>query len=106
MTSSLLRLFVSFAAVAAAAVPSLAADPDEGRRLAERWCSSCHVVSSSQTKGQDGVPSFAKIGAARELDERALTAFLSSPHPRMPDMALTRPELAALVAWIKAEGRR
>lgn len=106
MKSSLSRLCLSVLTLLAAVVPSLAVEPDDGRRIAERWCASCHLVSAGQTKGQDGVPSFARIGATRDLDERTLTAFLSNPHPRMPDMALTRPELAALVAWIKAEGKR
>lgn len=108
MSCSVPRIQLSLAAAALLLfyTSSHAAGEDDGRRIAERWCAACHIVSSTQTKAQDGVATFAKIGAARDFDEKALTAFLASPHPRMPDMALSRPELAALVAWIKAEGKR
>jgi len=29
---------------------ALAADADNGKRLAERWCASCHVVAPDQKK--------------------------------------------------------
>jgi mono/diheme cytochrome c family protein len=106
MSRSAPRLPLLLAVALVLSTPALAAGEDDGRRIAERWCASCHIVSSSQTKAQDGVPSFARIGASQGFDEKSLTAFLASPHPRMPDMALSRPELAALVAWIKAEGKR
>jgi len=40
-----------FAAVGVIIVPvqAFAADPDNGERLAQRWCVACHVVTPAQT---------------------------------------------------------
>src|ERR1700730_15933722 len=35
-------------AAIAAITPAFGADPDNGERLARRWCSPCHVVASNQ----------------------------------------------------------
>jgi len=32
---------------------ALAANPDNGSTLAQRWCTGCHVVSGDQIKGTD-----------------------------------------------------
>lgn len=78
---------------------STAADPARGRGIAERWCSECHVVEP----GQLHVPTFAQIRASEKFDEAGLLAFLAAPHhSRMPNLSLTRSEIADLVAYIKA----
>lgn len=86
-----------------AAAPAAAADLAHGERVARRWCAACHVVAPDQTKGADNVSSFADI-ARRNADDRALASFLADPHPRMPDMNLSRPEIADLVAYIRKLG--
>jgi mono/diheme cytochrome c family protein len=77
-----------------------AADPDNGQTLVERWCSSCHVVSGSQNKGTDLAPSFASIAARPEFNEEKLAFFLLDPHPKMPNMSLSRAEAANISAYI------
>ena len=81
-----------------------AADPAEGRALAERWCAACHLVSPEQATAMDGVPSFREIAEREDLDPRALAYYLVLPHPPMPDMALSRREIDALVAYIETLG--
>ncbi|WP_411969707.1 hypothetical protein [Rhizobium sp. 3T7] len=74
--------------------------------MAERWCSECHVVASGQQQGSDQIPTFAQIGRSDRFDDRSLAAFLSAPHhSRMPNLSLTRSEVADLVAYIKSHGR-
>lgn len=84
------------APVAAAAAASVA----EGRAVAERWCASCHLVSPDQETATDGVPSFRAVAMQGTLTGETLRAFLADPHPVMPDMALTRDEIADLAAYI------
>lgn len=79
-----------------------AGDAGRGRQIGQRWCASCHVVSPEQAAGSPDVPSFAAMARDEDLAERLLTAFLSSPHPRMPDMSLSRSEVADLVAYIRS----
>ncbi len=83
----------------------LAADADNGRTLAERWCVGCHVVSGEQNKGTDIAPSFASIAERSDFNEEKLAFFLLEPHPKMPSMALSRVEAKNLSAYI-AEQRR
>ncbi|MGF6174879.1 mono/diheme cytochrome c family protein [Ensifer sp. 4252] len=81
-----------------------AADLARGHSIAVRWCSECHMVAPGQGHGSDAVPTFAEIKASDRLDEAQLTAFLSAPeHSRMPNLSLTRAEIADLVAYIKAQ---
>jgi hypothetical protein len=47
---------------------ALAANPDNGSTLAQRWCTGCHVVSGDQIKGTDLAPSFASIAERPDLD--------------------------------------
>jgi hypothetical protein len=49
-------------------------------------------------------PSFASV-AHKIKSSKALTAFLTDPHPKMPDMNLTRSEIADIVAYIGTLGR-
>ncbi|MDF2119452.1 cytochrome c [Roseiarcaceae bacterium H3SJ34-1] len=80
-----------------------AADVSNGKRIAERWCAACHVVAPQQTRASADVPTFAAI-AAKYATSRDLGVFLTDPHPRMPDMALSQPEIADLVAYIRSLG--
>lgn len=94
----------AIALVLMGASESFAADPTRGREIAQRWCSECHVVAPGQSHGSDGVPTFAQIGRSDQFDEGSLSAFLAAPpHSRMPNLSLTRSEIADLAAYIKAK---
>lgn len=82
-----------------AAAAATSGDPARGGRLAEQWCSSCHLVSPTQkTAGE--APPFATI-AKRSPDEiAALAGFLADPHPPMPNLSLTREDIRDLLAYI------
>ena len=76
------------------------ADPQNGSVLAKRWCASCHVVSKDQTRGTDGVPSFAAIARDPAFNGERIAFFLLDPHPVMPNMTLTRNEARDLAAAV------
>ena len=72
-----------------------------GHELARRWCSSCHVVDPTQQRqGSDAVPTFAAIAAMKSTTPASLRVFLSTPHARMPDYALSRDNIADVSAYI------
>jgi mono/diheme cytochrome c family protein len=77
-----------------------AADPANGERLARRWCASCHVVAADQKQASADVPAFSTIARMSGFDRDELAFFLLDPHPKMPDMSLTRSEAADLAAYI------
>ena len=67
---------------------ALAADADNGERLAQRWCASCHVVASNQREANADAPPFEIIARTFGFDSKKLVFFLLEPHPKMPSMAL------------------
>ena len=84
---------------------TFAADVDHGSILAQRWCATCHVVSSAQRVEIDHSPSFASIAQRGDFSAENLAFFLLEPHPKMPNMSLSRKEADDLAAYI-AEQRR
>ena len=103
MLSMIRRTLPIALAAFVASVPALAADIANGKRIAERWCASCHVVTPEQARGSADVPSFTAV-ALKYPDAKALATFLASPYPRMPNMTLSQPEIADLVAYIRTLG--
>jgi len=83
-----------------AVTPAFAADPDNGERLAQRWCTACHVVASDQRGPTGEAPPFRTIAARPDFDAAKLAFFLMDPHPKMPNMQLSRTEAADLAAYI------
>ena len=77
-----------------------AADVGHGRALAQRWCATCHLVMPEQRQASADVPPFATIARMPDFDAPRLVFFLLEPHPKMPNMALTRSEATDLAAYI------
>ena len=80
-----------------------AADAHRGELLAKRWCIDCHVVSAGQQQGTAQAPPFSAIANRTDFNETTIAYFLLTPHPRMPDMNLSRNEAADLAAYIKLQ---
>ncbi len=97
-----LFLFVAIASLSNAA---LAADAAKGQTLAKRWCAACHVVASDQQRANGQAPPFSAIGKTPDLDPAKLALFLLVPHPKMPDMSLSRAEAADIAAYIASQGK-
>ena len=96
---------VSAATWLALASPSVAADASQGEQLARRWCASCHVVAGDQRQATQEAPPFATIARTPGFDANRLAFFLLNPHPKMPDMSLTRSEAGDLAAYIGSFAR-
>ncbi len=98
----LAAVFFLIAAVPAVPAAQAAGRSAEGQQIAARWCAACHVVASDQVSANSDAPSFASIGSTlkTDADKNALQLFLADPHPVMPNMNLTRQEVADLVAYI------
>lgn len=70
-----------------------------GEIVAKRWCSACHLVASNQALANPDAPTFASIARKKQASE--LKGFLTDPHPKMPNMSLSRSEIADIIAYIK-----
>jgi mono/diheme cytochrome c family protein len=103
----LMRIFAPFqitAVLLASTAASYGADAEHGLALAKRWCASCHIVSPEQQQASADVPPFATIARSPNFDARLLAYFLLNPHPKMPDLPLSRTaadDIAAYIATLK-----
>lgn len=76
-------------------------DPAAGLTLALSNCAQCHVVAGRQTGPVPvGVPTFAEIARMPSTTALSLRAYLQTPHPPMPDLALTRREMEDVITYI------
>lgn len=77
-------------------------DATAGGRFALQVCTPCHIVASNQLAPQRLAiaPSFAAIANIPAMTEMALHAFLSSPHPSMPNLILQPQEQDDVIAYI------
>lgn len=75
-------------------------DADHGRTLVNRWCVSCHLVGIDQKQATTDAPPFATIAKKPDFDAAKLAFFLLDPHPKMPDMQLSRDETSDIAAYI------
>ena len=82
-----------------------AADARHGEQLAHRWCADCHVVAPNQHRPTTEAAPFATVARRPGFTAEQLAFFLLSPHPKMPDMSLTRTEASDLAAYIKSLAR-
>jgi mono/diheme cytochrome c family protein len=87
-------------AASVGATTAFGADAGNGLQLARRWCASCHIIESDQRTGSEAAPPFATIARLPDFGASKIAFFLLYPHPKMPDMSLTRAEAADLAAYI------
>jgi mono/diheme cytochrome c family protein len=90
-----------FASLAFAGVTSQP-DPVQGKILAEKLCTNCHLVGSAQQQqpANADVPSFQEIADREGQTAGAITARIMLPKHPMPQIPLTKAELTDLAAYI------
>lgn len=76
-------------------------DSGRGHELARAWCSECHQVERNR-KSQPvwDIPSFTSVARSPATTESSLRAFLSTPHPSMPNIKLKPAEIDEIVSYI------
>ena len=99
MKSVSILAFLVATQFAMSTVPA-SADARRGELLARRWCVDCHVVAANQSRPTSEAPPFASIANRSNFNAENLAFFLLSPHPKMPNMSLTRSEAIDLALYI------
>jgi mono/diheme cytochrome c family protein len=92
-------------ALAFSATSAFGADASNGETLARRWCAACHVVASDQRQTTGEAPPFSTVANKPDFDAAKVAFFLLNPHPKMPDMNLSRFEAGDLAAYIATLGQ-
>ncbi|HUK59899.1 MAG TPA: hypothetical protein VLV50_11775 [Stellaceae bacterium] len=77
-------------------------NPAHGRAFALEVCTPCHVVARGQRSPARfaDAPSFSAIADAKGTTASSLNAFLSTPHPTMPNLILKPDEAADVIGYI------
>jgi mono/diheme cytochrome c family protein len=96
----LTTLLFAFSLLPLSGMQCSAADARRGAAIADRWCSSCHVVSTGQAEGNTEAPPFSEIADRKNFDAGRVALFLLAPHPPMQGISLSRNDAADLAAYI------
>jgi mono/diheme cytochrome c family protein len=78
---------------------AFADDPGRGEAVVKRWCADCHMVAAGQ-KTSTEAPPFSGIAKRPDFDASRIAFFLLDPHPKMPDMQLSRADVTDIAAYI------
>jgi mono/diheme cytochrome c family protein len=100
--SEAFRFWSAACFVLAIIAPAAAADPDNGKDIAKRWCASCHLVESDRTSATDQAPPFSHIARTPDFDQNKLAFLLLMPHPNMPTVSLNRAEVSDMADYIRS----
>jgi len=85
-----------------AAVAQEARERRAGERLSHDLCAECHIVSDTQRgPALDGVPPFGELARSKRTNAQ-LRAWLTDPHPPMPQLPLSEREIASVIAYIRS----
>jgi cytochrome c551/c552 len=99
-----LRTAMLASALAATALDATAQDGDvaAGHAFAREACKSCHVVEPTNASPRIVVvgPSFQDIANTKGMTATALRVFLTTSHPKMPNLILTPEETSDVIAYI------
>jgi hypothetical protein len=81
---------------------TLKPDSRHGKDLAEKLCTNCYLIGSTQQQqpANADVPSFHEIANREGQSTGAITARIILPKHPMPQIPLTKAELADLAAYI------
>jgi mono/diheme cytochrome c family protein len=99
---TLLALCLALAA-ATVAQPARAADADNGKRLAQLRCASCHIVLPGQRREVADSPPLEVIGRKFDFNVGRIAASIRDVHPRM-NLTPTRREAEDIAAYIGTLG--
>jgi len=96
-----LAAVVMFASASAASAQE--ADVEAGAAYAEQVCAACHaVLANEQISPLPEAPTFQSVADTPGMTELALTVWLQSSHPTMPNIILKQDDLRNVVAYIRS----
>jgi len=82
--------------------PAHAGSAANGQRLTRSLCTNCHIVEpgGASKQGTADVPSFMAVAKKAAQTTGKVEAYILNPHPPMPQVQLTKAELADVAAYI------
>jgi mono/diheme cytochrome c family protein len=82
------------------------ADIEAGAAYAKTVCAACHaVLPNEQVSPLPQAPTFQSVADTPGMTEMALTVWLQSSHPTMPNIVLAPDDMRNVVAYIRSLDR-
>jgi mono/diheme cytochrome c family protein len=76
-------------------------NPARGLEFAQANCAGCHAILKDETESPNpDSPAFAAVAATPGITRTALSVFLQSPHPTMPNLIVAGDDADNLIAYI------
>ena len=98
------RIAFMFASVLFAAVdPAFAqhaGDPAAGAEYAKKFCTRCHALNRQEISPEPTAPPFGDVANTKGLTATALTVWLTTSHPTMPNIVIEPRDMDNVVAFI------
>lgn len=96
-----LLLILTFILLAPAANAQEQGDPLAGLAYAEDVCARCHAVARGDTYSPDpDATSFQTVANTPGMSVIALSVWLQTPHPTMPNLVLKSDDLHNVIAYV------
>jgi mono/diheme cytochrome c family protein len=96
-------MVVAAASLLASAAHAQDADIEAGAAYAQEVCAACHaVLPNEETSPLPQAPTFQSVADTPGMTELALTVWLQSSHPTMPNIILKQDDLRNVVAYIRS----
>ena len=78
-----------------------------GQAYAQKVCAACHAVLVNENMSPLAeAPTFQSVADTPGMTEMALTVWLQSSHPTMPNIILTPDDLRNVVAYIRSLAKK
>jgi mono/diheme cytochrome c family protein len=86
------------------ALPSVAAqeagDPQAGVAYAKQYCGKCHAIADEDASPEHTAPRFKDVANTSGMTATALTVWLQTSHPTMPNIILEPNDMSNVIAYI------
>jgi mono/diheme cytochrome c family protein len=77
-----------------------AGDPGAGAAYAERYCKKCHAIGRTDISSEATAPAFRDVATTPGMTATALTVWLRTSHPTMPNIIIDPDDMDNVVSYI------
>ena len=95
-----ISIFITFSLSGLSAQAQHAGDPAAGAGYAKQYCSKCHAIDRTETSPELKAPPFRDVANTKGMTATALTVWLTTSHPRMPNIVIEPNDMDNVVAFI------
>jgi cytochrome c2 len=77
-----------------------AGDPGAGASYAKQLCAKCHAIEGTDASPNRKAPRFRDVANTPGMTATALTVWLKTSHPTMPDIVIEQTDMDNVIAFI------